>query len=351
MIRTIRIASSEEFAAFAAEPDSGQQTVVEFATDKLTLPFAGLNFRHRSGITFRGETAPSGVLTISGGAFNLIGCESVTCRSMAFRLKRPTDRTPEKYEKSWKPLRVHAEHPDRPCRNIRFESCSTSGGTDEIEVGPSDHAIWFRDWMGKPAAIGVTFDRHLFGPSLMGKMLDRERHNMGLALSCVDDVLLTGCVFTGHNRRCPQIAGNNVRLEHCAVFDWGTMGTGFHSGSTGSINACHFVRGPHTRLTERAISLVEDTFASPFGQLGYVTLAVSPNTVEYGIDWQPLRKGWNCWQEPLTTKGALWRRTAVIPLTPKPLTAIIASAGAGDSTDVAIRRELTAKRHIAWRFD
>lgn len=363
MARTvITITSDADFAAFCKSPPSGPSRV-EFKVNRVTLPPTGLILRAARDVVMAGETAPLGRLLMTGGRLTLSSCEAVTISKVGFRSQRPTVPLPaglfDTYERSWKPLAIHGETPGTPSRNIKLQECSLSGHTDEIEAGPMDHATWFSRWMGAPAVVGLTFDRCLFGPSFINTgatisnaqkraafLAERQFHNMSISAVCCEDVAFTGCVFVGANRRSPQLGAKRVGLAHCVVDDWGSMCVGLHAGSEAEINACHFIRGPHTHPKERAVSFVEETWKSPFAVLGPVQLAITSNCTEYRSDFGVLRRGWDIWQE---LPSANWSKKAsggVLPL--RPINDILSQAGCGDSLDQSARACLISKRHVSW---
>lgn len=365
MTRTvIKIASDADFIGFCQSPLFPVR--LEFKLNRITLPPQGVTLRGAKDIEIAGETAPNGRLLITGGRFTLNACNNVTLSKIGFRLQRLKAPLPqdvfETYERSWKPLAIHADSPDQPCRNITLTQCSFSGMTDELEVGPSDHATWFARWMGRPAAIGITFDRSIFGPSFINTgetiknavkrtafLAERQFHNMAISAVCCENVAFVGSVFVGANRRSPQIGGKRVGLAHCVVDDWGLMAVGLHAGSDVEVNACHFMRGPHTSSLKRAAGLVEGTESSPFAILGQATLAITDNTCEYNAVGGVVRKGWKICH---TAEGAWLRQGAVIsPLPLRTVADIVTKAGCGDALDAAIRARLTRMQHVSWVKD
>lgn len=362
MSRTVvQITSDADFVAFCRAPLFPSR--LEFKVNRITLPPTGVTLRGARDIEIAGETAPNGRLLITGGRFAINACNNVTLSKIGFRLQRLKSPLPqgvfETYERSWKPLAIHADSPEQPSRNIRLTQCSFSGMTDELEVGPSDHATWFARWMGRPAAVGITFDRCIFGPSLVNTgetindaakralfLTERRFHNMSLSASCVQSVAFVGCVFVGANRRSPQIGGKQVGLAHCVVDDWGSMAFGLHAGSDGEINACHFLRGPHTSPLKRAAGLVEGTESSPFAILGQAMLSITDNTCEYNAVGGVVRKGWKICH----TAESAWlkRGTVTSPLPLRTVADIVTKAGCGDSLDAAIRARLTRMQHVPW---
>lgn len=363
MARTvITITSDADFAAFCKSPPSAPSRV-EFRVNRVTLPPTGLILRAARDIVITGETAPFGRLLMTGGRFTLLNCESITISRVGFRSQRLADPVKvglfETYERSWKPFAIQCDNAATPSRNITLRECSFSGHTDEIEVGPADHASWFATQVEMLAAIGIAFDRCLFGPGFINTgatikdatkrasfVAERQFHNMSLSVPCADQVAFTGCLFVGANRRSPQLGAKRVGLAHCVVDDWGSMCVGLHAGSDVEVNACHFIRGPHTNPAERAVSFVEGTWQSPFAKLGPVQLAISPNCTEYNTVFGALRKGWDIWQEKPSLQWAKKPTGGVLTL--RPISEIMNQAGCGDSLDQSIRAFLLAKKHVPW---
>lgn len=365
--RDVIINTDADFLAYAASP-SALPTRLVFKRNKITLPPTGVTLRNVRDLYLDGFTAPRGRLLITGGRLTILGGENVTLTRIGLRSRRLFQPMPpglfDTYERSWKPLAIAAETPMSPCKNITLRECSFSGHTDEIEVGPANHTQWFTSWMGRNAAIGVTFDRCIIGPSFtntgetilnntkrLAFLRERERHNMGLSAVCCDDVLITKCLFVGHNRRSPQLQATHARVEHCVMNNWGTMCIGVHAGSNVQINACHFLRGPQTPRSEKAISLVEQTFTSPFGKLGPATIAIPPNNLEFNAYRVAIRSGWHLWAEPTTTQGTQWIAADAGMVQRRPINEIIDEAGCGDALDQAIQATLRNSKHVPWMTD
>lgn len=348
--RKVAIRTSADLIDLAKQPQVGLRLV--FETPKVVLPREGLSLTCWRDIVIDGQSSPNGKTLFTGGSLNITGCEELECSWLACRVQRPVGALPTRYEKSWKPMRVHAASPDAPCRYITFRNCSFSGHTDELECGPADHAWWYANHMGKPAVDWLRFSKCMFGPSLVNLSPDRIYHNFSLACSLTNNVEISGSVFVGSNRRSPQLAGKGILLSQSCVFDWGTMGTGLHAGAEVQIFGCHYFRGPHTNGKERAVSLVEVQGSNAFSPLGPAIIGIGPECVEYGTHWSPLRRGFQLWQEPESTRRSTWRRTAVAATaTQMSWKDIVAQAGCGDSLDQAIRNSLMAGKHIPWISD
>jgi hypothetical protein len=360
----IQISSSSDFISFCGNPTSGSRLV--FRTNRIILPPTGISLRNTSRITIAGETASLGRTLFTGGRFSVVGCQSVLISKVGFRSQRLRRPLPEgifeTYEKSWKPFTINAESPSNPCRDIVIRECSFSGHTDEIEVSPSDHATWYRDHIDKPAAIGVKFDRCIFGPSFINTgetirdaakrqaFLDaREYHNMSISASCCDGIEFNGCGFIGANRRSPQVAAKNAVMRHCVVDSWGSMAAAAHAGSYLSIDACHFLRGSRTSPLKRAVGLVEGTETSDFARLGFAVIAISANSREYNTTGTAIRSGWAMCHSPI---GPFLRRAGVLNPSPdRTVSDIINKAGCGDQLDVNIRSMLSRGQRIDWIRD
>jgi hypothetical protein len=262
------------------------------------------------------------------------------------------------FEVSWKPFKLHSSGPTKPSRNITLSQCSFSGHYDEIEVGPADHATWYANSLFEPAALNITFDRCMFGPSFVNPT--RGNHNFSIAIELVDGLLVQDCVFVGSNRRNPQVNARNAKLSHCVLDNWGTMGVGIHFGSDIEINSLHAIRGSSTFSLERPVSMVEQTsVASPtgFGEKGPPKIAITPNCTEYETTFAKTgKKGWDCFNPTYVGSGTsadyvytIKKPKFIEPL--KPWLSIVENAGCRDSLDIAITRELASGNHIPWISD
>lgn len=356
----VDIRTSDEFIRYCAEPRAND--VVRICTDRITLPPTGVTLRDSRVIQIMpARDIPS--VTITGGRFTLLDCSDVYLYKLGFRsqrLKTIPEGLYETYERSWKPLAVHATAPGNSQR-ITLKHCSFSGHTDEIEIGPADHADWFANHMGTPAVSDVLIDQCVVGPSFMNTgatikdkatraafLMKREFHNHGLAATCVENMTIKRTLFCGNNRRSPQIAGTGVKLERCIVNNWGTMAVGIHAGSSVSINACKFLRGPRSKSLP--VAMVVGTMDSPFGVLGRASVGITKNSIEYGEGFGAIRKGWELWP---STPPDQWKKATVAGsvLRPEPMAETLAQIGCGDGLDVAIGAALNGHRHIPWVDD
>jgi hypothetical protein len=348
-MKTIEIKSQADWDKLQALTDAEPLQVL-LKTPVIKLPRITTPWR-RSNVTFDASQAPGGYCLFTGGCFALVGCETVSCKRIAFRIERPSDLPKGALEKSWKPLRIHAESPDKPCRNIHFENCSFSGHTDEIEVGPADHGTWFKNTPDKIAAYNVSFVRCSF--ALPFQNYTRGDHNMNISASLVDGLLFDETVFMGANRRSGQCCAKNVLYRHTVHLNWGGMNIGLHAGSSAQLQSCHFVPGPNTKLGKLPVSIVEDTFKSDLGVLGEISLAITKTCKLYKSLAQltPVKEGWDCFR--VDPGVPLPKKTTALAVPPvKPLADLVRNAGCGDALDKAIVEQVVGKRlHVPWMYD
>ena len=280
--------------------------IVVFETGCISVP-ADWTMTRLENVHILGNTAPGGKVLFKDNPVVMIDCKNIEFLSCAFRLTRREGANPEHYEKIWNSPKIlhdntaHDAGEHTKFRNISFVHCSMSGNTDEIDAGPINHYVWRRDNAEYQfCGYGLLFHNCIIGPSSLGKMRGRERHNFGTATSHVDNVRIINCVYAGHNRRMNQFHGRGMQ-QGCVIYGYGTQAIGIKSGSVVDIRNNLFLPSSNTphEYTPGGDRLAPIRFVS--GSSGTAQIQVTDNHEVFttGKHWFPRSSG-NTLEEALS---------------------------------------------------
>lgn len=253
-MKTVTITKASDLAALNGAVD----TAVTFAIGIVDLPALTV-LKGLRNVSFQGKQSPKKRVAITGFPLQFIDCENISIDSVAFHMER-SKLPAAQVESWWSSPRFLASVP-YGLKNISLTNCDFRYSTDEIAFFHTD--VWS---YGKlPVIKGLKIEDCLFGPSLRGMIPARLNHNFSLMVDGAEDVQIRRCVFTGSNRRNPQVRGKNILIEDCLMVGYGTMAIGVHAGSSVDIQRCTFV--PTAQTTQNrppAVKAVEGT-VSAFG--------------------------------------------------------------------------------------
>lgn len=228
-MKTITITKPSDIAALNGATD----TKVVFSIG--IVPLAALTvLKNLRNVVFEGSASPKGRVAFTGWPLQFIDCQDVTINKVAFHMERST-LPPANVESWWSSPRFLASVP-YGLKNITLTNCDFRYSTDEIAFFHTD--VW--PYGKQPVIKGLKIGQCLFGPSLRGLVPARLNHNFGLMVDGAEEVQIRQCVFTGNNRRNPQVRGKNVLIEDCLMLGYGTMAIGIHAGSSVDVQHCTF---------------------------------------------------------------------------------------------------------------